>query len=288
MEQKSFVSSLLIRLVIGFLFAVFGLFNYVVNVTDNPVTGEKQRVQLSPQQEIVIGQRSASQMAAQYGGLYPDATLQQYVVDIGNKVVRQSAASQTPYQFNFHLLRDPQTLNAFALPGGQVFVTAALLGRLNSEAQLAGVLGHEIGHVVARHGAEHLAKQQLGAAIVNGVTIAASDNPDSARQTAVLARAVSEMVNLKYGREDELESDRLGIRFMTEAGYNPIGLVELMKILGAASANRQQPEFFSTHPNPENRIQQLISLIQQKYPQGIPSNLQEGKSNFDRVVSSRL
>jgi predicted Zn-dependent protease len=280
--------SLLIRLAIGLLFAVFGLFNYFVNVTDNPITGEKQRVQLSPQQEMVIGQQSANQMTQQHGGLYPDRDLQNYVSSVGNKVLSKSVASQAPYEFDFYLLRDPQTINAFALPGGQVFITAALLSRLNSEAQLAGVLGHEIGHVVARHGAEHLAKQQLGAAIVNGVTIAASDNPDSARQTAVLARAVNQMVNLKYGREDELESDRLGVRFMTEAGYSPKGLVELMQILKEASGDRQQAEFFSTHPNPENRIEQLIGVIEAKYPQGIPGNLQEGKTTFSQVVAPRL
>ncbi len=114
-------------------------------------------------------------MAAQHGGLYPDKLLQDYVDQVGEQVVQQSAAESTPYPFEFHLLRDPQTVNAFALPGGQVFITAGLLRRLSSSAQLAAVLGHEVGHVVARHGAEHLAKQQLGAALVNAVGIAATD-----------------------------------------------------------------------------------------------------------------
>ncbi len=282
------MASLLIRLGIGLLFAVFGLFNYLTNVTENPITGEQQRIQLSPQQEIIIGQRSAPQMAQQHGNLYPDRTLQTYIDEVGNRVVQQSAASNAPYPFEFHLLRDPQTINAFALPGGQVFITAALLSRLNSEAQLAGVLGHEVGHVVARHGAEHLAKQQLGAAIVNAVGIAASDDPRNARQAAVLAQAVNQMVNLKYGREDELESDRLGFQFMTEAGYNPKGIVELMKILNSARGASGQPEFLSTHPNPANRVQQLIAIIEQNFPQGIPGNLQEGKQRFAQIVSSRL
>jgi predicted Zn-dependent protease len=282
------VASLLIRLVIGLLFAVFGLFNYFTNVTENPITGEQQRIQLSPQQEIVIGQRSAPEMAQQHGNLYPDRNLQAYIDEVGNKVVGQSEARNAPYPFEFHLLRDPETINAFALPGGQVFITAALLSRLNSEAQLAGVLGHEVGHVVARHGAEHLAKQQLGAAIVNAVGIAASDDPTNARQAAVLAQAVNQMVNLRYGREDELESDRLGFRFMTEAGYNPKGIVELMQILNSARGASGQPEFLSTHPNPANRVQQLIAAIEQNFPQGIPGNLQEGKERFAQIVSSQL
>ncbi|MEM8827938.1 MAG: M48 family metalloprotease [Cyanobacteria bacterium P01_G01_bin.19] len=279
---------LLIRLLIGVIFAVFGMFNYFTNVSENPITGERQRIQLSPQQEIVIGRQSAPKMAAQHGNLHPDRTLQEYIERVGNRVVQSSVAKNSPYPFDFHLLRDPQTVNAFALPGGQVFITAALLRRLNSEAQLAGVLGHEVGHVIGRHGAEHLAKQQLGAALVNAVGIAASDERGNGRQAAILAQAVNQMVNLKYGREDELESDRLGFRFMTEAGYNPVGIVELMQILDSARGGGQQPEFMSTHPNPGNRIEQLLAIINQEYPSGVPPRLDEGKSRFAQIVPPRL
>ena len=283
------MSRLLVRLALGAIFAVFGMFNYFTNVSDNPITGETQRVQLSPQQEIVIGRQSAPKMAAQHGNLYPDRALQDYVDFVGNKVVQSSTAKDSPYPFEFHLLRDPQTVNAFALPGGQVFITAALMSRLNSEAQLAGVLGHEVGHVIGRHGAEHLAKQQLGSALVNAVGIAASDDPGNARQAAILAQAVNQMVNLKYGREDELESDRLGFQFMTEAGYNPKGIVELMEILNSARGGAgEQPEFFSTHPNPANRVEKLISIIETEYPSGVPSNLEEGRERFAQIVNSRL
>ena len=279
---------LLIRLGIGVLFALFGFISYCSNVVENPVTGEKQRVQLSPQQEVVIGQQARSKMGAQHGGLYPNQALQAYIDQVGGQVVKQSEASKLPYPYEFHLLSDPQTINAFALPGGQVFITVGLLRRLNSEAQLAGVLGHEVGHVVARHGAEHLAKQQLGAALVNAVGIAASDNPDSARQAAVVAQAVNQLVGLRYGREDELESDQLGFRFMTQSGYNPQGIVELMQILGSARKGGASPEFFSTHPNPENRVERLKNLIAQKYPNGVPANLQEGRETFAKSVQGRL
>lgn len=283
------MSRLLIRLALGAIFAIFGMFNYFTNVSENPITGEKQRVQLSPQQEIVIGRQSAPQMAAQHGNLYPDRALQDYIDEVGTQVVQSSSAKDSPYPFEFHLLRDPQTVNAFALPGGQVFITAALLSRLNSEAQLAGVLGHEVGHVIGRHGAEHLAKQQLGSALVNAVGIAASDDPRNGRQAAILAQAVNQMVNLKYGREDELESDLLGLQFMTAAGYNPVGIVELLEILNSARGGAgEQPEFLSTHPNPGNRIEQLTTIINDEYPNGIPVQLQEGKDRFNRIVKSRL
>ncbi|HEY9634365.1 MAG TPA: M48 family metallopeptidase [Coleofasciculaceae cyanobacterium] len=284
---------LLIRLGIGLLFALFGLITYCTNVVQNPVTGEKQRVQLSPNQEVVVGRQASSQMAAKYGGVSTDAALQKYIEQVGGRIVQRSTASKAPspnsrYPYQFFLLKDPQTINAFALPGGPVFITVGLLRRLKSEAQLAGVLGHEIGHVVARHGAEHLAKQQLGTSLVNAIGIAASDNAQDAQRAAILARAVNQMVSLQYGREDELESDQLGFRFMREAGYNPQGLVELMQILSSARQGGGQPEFFSTHPNPENRLQRLKSLIAQAYPNGVPANLEEGRDKFAKYVQARL
>jgi len=287
------VQRLLVRLGIGALFALFGLITYFTNVVENPITGEKQRVQLSPQQEVVIGRQSSSKMAAQYGGLYQDSALQQYVKQVGERIARQSSAAKAPspnshYPYEFYLLSDPKTINAFALPGGPVFITVALLKRLNSEAQLAGVLGHEIGHVVARHGAEHLAKQQLGGALVNAVGIAASDNAQDARTAAVVAQAVNQLVSLRYGRGDELEADQLGFRFMKEAGYNPKGLLELMQILASTRQGGASPEFFSTHPNPENRFEQLKNLLAQTYPNGIPANLEEGRENFARHVKVSL
>ena len=283
------MNRLFIRLGIGLLFAIFALLNYWGNVTTNPVTGERQRIQISPRQEVVLGLQSREPMLSQHGGLFPDNTLQAYVDEVGNRLVQKSSASQSPYPFEFHLLRDTNSINAFALPGGQVFITAALLSNLNSEAQLAGLLGHEIGHVVARHGAEHLAKQQLGIALVNAVGIAASDTPESGRQAAILAQAVNQMLNLKYGRDDELESDRLGFRFMVEAGYSPIGLVELMKILDSIRSGSETPEFFSTHPNPSNRIARLRQIIAKYYPNNrIPADLQEGQERFSQVVSPRI
>ena len=282
------MSRLFIRLGIGLLFTIFALLNYWGNVSENVVTGEKQRIQISPRQEVVLGIQSIEQIFRQHGGLYPNRSLQAYVDRVGENLIEKSSASKSPYPFKFHLLRDNVTINAFALPGGQIFITTALLTRLNSEAQLAGVLGHEIGHVVARHAAEHLAKQQLGIALVNAVGLATSDRPENGRQAAILAQAVNEILTLKYSRDDELESDILGFRFMVEAGYNPIGLVEVMNILASAGSDSQLPEFFRTHPNPKNRIARLKQMIAKNYPRGIPAELEEGVGRFDEIVSPRL
>lgn len=278
----------LIRLGIALLLTLFGLVSYCSSTSQNPITGENQRVQLTPKEEVILGLQARSRMAAQHGGLYPDQALQQYIDQVGATVVQRSEARNAPYPFEFHLLRDPQTVNAFALPGGQIFITAGLLRRLSSEAQLASVLGHEVGHVIGRHGAERLAKQQLGQALVSAVGVAASDDQGGGRQAAVLAQAVNQMVSLRYGREDELESDRLGFRFMTEAGYNPKGIVEVMQILANARPGGQSPEFFSTHPNSGNRIERLQNLIYQTYPNGVPPQLETGREDFAQVVRPRL
>lgn len=279
--------SILIRLILGLFFVIGGLFSYYGNTTVNPVTGEKQRVQLTPRQEIVLGLQSRQQMAARHGGLFPDEALQAYVDSVGQRIVQRSEASKAPYPFEFHLLRDAQTVNAFALPGGQIFITAALLGRMNSEAQLAGVFGHEVGHVVGRHGAEHLAKQQLGASLVNAVGIAASGGQDGGQGAAVIAQAVNQMVDLRYGREDESESDRFGLKYMTEAGYTPRGILEVMQILSKASGGGRQPEFLSSHPDPGNRLQALKAAIQKNYPQGVPADLEDGRDRFAQAVLRR-
>lgn len=277
-----------IRLIIALLFALFGFIGYCSSAVENPITGESQRVSLSPQQEITLGQQAIQEIGAQHGGLFPDEALQQYIDQVGERVVQQSAAAQAPYPFEFYLLSDPQTVNAFALPGGPVFITAALLSQLSSEAQLAGVLGHEVGHVVGRHAAEQLAKQQLGQSLATAVGVAASDSQDGGRQAAVIAQAVNQVVNLQYGREDELESDRLGFRFMTEAGYDPTGIVELMEVLGRAGGGGGSPEFFSTHPNPSNRIERLEALVAETYPNGIPAELTSGQEEFSSNVRTRL
>lgn len=279
---------LLVRLCLGLLFAVFGLFNYFINVTENPITGERQRVALTPQEEIILGQQGGQEVVQQFGGLYPDPALQSYVNQVGQQVVRASAAGQSEYPFEFHLLGDAETVNAFALPGGQIFVTTGLLSQLTAESQLAGVLGHEVGHVIARHGSEHLARQQLGVALVNAIGIAASDDPSGGRQAAIIAQAINQVVNLRYGRDDELESDRLGFDFMTDANYNPEGLVELMAILNQASQGERPPEFLSSHPNPANRIERLEALIAETYPQGVPTALEEGEETFQEAVRPRL
>jgi len=256
------------RLLIALAIAAFSFFSYMRSKEFNPVTGEEQYIGLARHQEIAMGKQSAPQLIQQFGGLHPDASLQALVDEIGQEVVRESEASGTGWEFDFHLLADPQTVNAFALPGGQVFITQALLSQLETRGQLAGVLGHEVGHVVARHSTQRIAKENLR----NGLTMAV------VLGTGVDPRAVDtagRLISMKYGREDELQSDRLGVEFMSDAGYDPRSMEGVMEILARASGGgARQAEFMSTHPSPENRVQEIRSAVAKRFPGGVPAGLE--------------
>ena len=246
-----------LRWIIALIVAAFGFVTYYSTTSENPVTGEKQHVRLTPEQEIALGRQLAPQMAAQFGGVSGSA-LRERVRQVGARVVAQSSAANTPYKYSFHLLADRSTVNAFALPGGQIFITEALVSLLKSEDELAAVLGHEVGHVLARHSAEHLAKQQLTQHLIGAVVIGSGGGYD----TAQLAQLVGSLVNMKHGRDDELEADTLGLRVTREAGYDPRAMIAVMQVLEKASGGGRQPEFASTHPAPANRIARIREQLE--------------------------
>lgn len=264
-----------IRLIIGLVMAAFAVFSYLNSKQFNEITGEEQYVNITTDQEIALGLQAAPQMINEFGGLDPDSQAQAIVDQVGFRLVENTIAANSPYQYEFTLLADPNTINAFALPGGQIFITAALFDQLETEGQLAGVLGHEIGHVLARHGAQRIAQQQLSQGLTGAVVMATYDpeNPAS-QQTAQVAMVINNLVTMKYGREDELQSDYLGVRIIGEAGYDPRALIGVMRILEAAGGGARQPEFFSTHPDPGNRVAQIEAAIQEVFPNGVPAGLE--------------
>jgi predicted Zn-dependent protease len=228
----------------------------------NEFTGRTQYLKFgTPQEEIALGLQSAPGMIREMGGQSRDAAAQALVDKVGHKLVQSTLAKQTPYQFDFHVLADPRTINAFALPGGQIFITEALFHLLKTEDQLAGVLGHEIGHVVGRHSNEQMATSGLWQGIASGLGMLLSDGQSNAG--AQIAHTIANMRVMKFGRDDELESDALGVRFLIEAGYNPEGMIGVMEVLAKAASGSRQPEMLSTHPNPENRAEKIRELIAQ-------------------------
>ncbi len=242
-----------LKLIIGIAIVGFGLVRYCGNRQENPYTGRVQAISMSPQEEIAIGLQNAPSMAQQHGGLHPDQRLQAFVDQVGAKLVDNTVARETPYKYEFHLLQDSETVNAFALPGGQIFITYALLSKLDNEDQVAGVLGHEIGHVLGKHSAERIENSNLWSTISMGAEVGAGAGQATS--------AIGQNILLGNGRDDELESDDLGVRFMIKAGYDPYQMIEVMKILKAASGPNRMPEFQSTHPDPENRIEKIKEAI---------------------------
>lgn len=262
------------RFITALVMVVMALISYYGSKSYNPVTDETQYVAITPEQEIVLGLESVPQMAAQHGGAHPDENLQGLLDSVCERIIVNSAAADTEWPFECTLLADQETINAFALPGGQMFITAALFNRLETEGQLAGVMAHEIGHVVARHSAQQIAKQQLSQGLTGAAVIAAYDpNDPRSAGAAQIAALISNVVNMRFGREDELQSDALGVRFMADAGYDPRSLIVVMEILAEASGGSRQPEFMSTHPDPGNRIGEINAHIDDLFPNGVPDGL---------------
>lgn len=247
-----------LMLIIGLGMAAFQAFKYFTNTQVNPVTGESQRVQWSTDEEIQLGLQSAPQMAQQHGGLHPDQRAQDFLKMVGEKLANTPTGRKSTYPYDFHLLQDPQVVNAFALPGGQCFITAALFDRLSTEDELAGVVGHEIGHVIERHGAERMAKSGFIQGLVQSVMIGSGGDYTMAQ----VANVVGNTMSMKYGRDQELESDEWGVKLMIEAGYDPHALIRVMDILEDASGGQRVPEFQSSHPSPENRREKIKEAIE--------------------------
>ncbi|MGE5602935.1 MAG: M48 family metalloprotease [Nitrososphaerales archaeon] len=262
------------RLIIAAIMIVVALVGYFGSSQVNPVTGQTQHISISPEQETAMGLQAAPEMEAQYGGLSSNQQASELVARVGNQIWQNSDAAKGPYQFEYHLLADQQTINAFALPGGQVFITEALMSLLQTEGQLAGVLAHETSHAILRHSAEQLAKSQLTQGLTGAAVIAAVDpNDPRSYRNAQFAMLVNQMVNLKFSRTDEVEADTFGVKYMAQAGYDPRSMIDVMKVLEQSSTGPRPAEFMSTHPDPGNRIQNIQQAIDQLYPNGVPAGL---------------
>lgn len=236
----------------------------------NAATGRSVLTLMSRDEEIRLGSEAAPQFTEEFGGRVTSDALQQYVAAIGRRMAAETESHNPTLPWEFTLL-DSNVVNAFALPGGKVFITRGLAKELTNEAQMAGVLGHEIGHVTAQHGNQRISSQLLYNAglVVTAVIVSSSDNRTVRDVGAVGVPALAiggNLVLLKYGRDEELEADALGMRYMTNVGYNPRGQLEVMQTLARLSGGGSRPpEFLSTHPNPESRVERIQKALQDKY-----------------------
>lgn len=258
----------------------------------NPATGERMLAFYGWDWERQVGAQAAPGMVEQFGGATPDAEVQAYVDEVGASLLKGIEEGVPDLDWEFTLLDSP-VINAFALPGGKVFLSRGLAEKLDSEAEMAGVIGHEIGHVTARHGNQRISQATLAQVGIAAAAIAVDVAPDDtllAKYGTLGVPVVSvggNLVMLSYGRDDELEADMLGIRYMTRAGYNPIGQRGVMETLMAASGPNSQPEWLSTHPASETRIRRIDELLRSEYAftQGNPDYVMNEQAYEQRMLS---
>jgi predicted Zn-dependent protease len=214
----------------------------------NPATGRRELSLIPKGQEIAMGQQGAQAAAAEMG-IYADSALQRYVQSLGMPIARSSERADLPWSFT--IVDDP-IVNAFALPGGPIFVSRGILAYMNSEAQLVSVLGHEIGHVTAKHSVNQMSKQQV---LQIGMIGAMVLRPELQQYGEAMQQGLG-VLFLKFSRDDEIQADDLGFRYMTAQQYAPSEMAEMFKILQRVSggSTRSTPEWMSTHPDPGNRV----------------------------------
>jgi len=222
----------------------------------NPATGGRQLALITVQQEIAMGRQAHAEVVASMG-VYDDPDLQAYVDRVGQRLAQTSERPDLPWTFT--VLDDP-AVNAFALPGGYIYLTRGILGHMRSEAEMVSVLGHEIGHVTARHSVERLSRAQLATAgLIAGMVVA-----PELQQYGDLAQTGLGMLFLKFSRNDERQADELGFRYLNRSGYQPREMIEMFRTLdrvGEADGGGRLPDWLSTHPNPVDRIGRIEQAI---------------------------
>jgi predicted Zn-dependent protease len=224
----------------------------------NPATGKRQFSLMSEEQELAIGQQQDLQIRKEMG-VYNNRELQQYVTTIGMKLAQISERPNLPWHFT---VVDVPAINAFALPGGYIYITRGIMPFLQDEAQLAGVLGHEIGHVNARHAAEQYSRA-TGAQV--GLILGSIFVPGGATATQLGASGLG-LWFLKYSRDDEAQADELGVRYAARGGWDPDGIPQMLTTLGRiqeTNDNKGVPNWLATHPAAEDRVQRVQAAVRQ-------------------------
>jgi predicted Zn-dependent protease len=258
----------------------------------NPVSGKQELVLLSESDEIALGRKTNKEVLQQYN-VYENQSLQTYVQNIGNKVALKSHRNNLNYRFT---VLDSKEVNAFALPGGYIYITRGLMAYLKSEAELAAVLGHEVGHVTARHSVRQYSANQLTSL---GVALGSIFIPGMNQASSQLAQLFGAALLRGYGREHELEADRLGAEYLARTGYNPQAMLEVISVLKnqevferevAASEGREPRIYhgvFSTHPDSDTRLQEVIGTAQTLTENTTSSNYvghEEYMSYMDKLI----
>ncbi|QJW92135.1 M48 family metalloprotease [Spirosoma taeanense] len=248
----------------------------------NPVTGKREVILMSKEQEVALGQQSHPAVVATMG-LYQDKNLENFINEKGKAMARISHRPDLPYQF---YIVDSPVVNAFAVPGGYVYFTRGIMAHFNNEAEFAGVLGHEIGHITARHSARQQTSQLFGTvALIGGAILAPrviGQNLDQAQQALQLAL-------LSYSRDHESESDKIGVEYSSKIGYDAHQMANFFATIKRISDNAGQaiPTFLSTHPDPGGRYNRVHELAKD-YQAKNPGKYEVDRESFLRMIDGIL
>ncbi|WP_161888167.1 M48 family metalloprotease [Pontibacter russatus] len=259
----------------GFITTILLLFNSCVT---NPVTGERDLILMSEEQEKALGAQSDPAVVAQFG-LYPDEKLQQFIKEKGQAMAAISHRPELNYTFR---ILDSPVINAFAVPGGYVYFTRGIMAHFNNEAQFAGVLGHEIGHIAARHSAQQQSKATLAqVGLIAGMII----SPEFAQMGDAAAQGLG-LLFLKFGRDDERESDRLGVEYSSKIGYDATEMADFFLTLQRTQeqSGAAIPSFLSTHPNPADRYETVNKLATEWKQKLSLTNAQVDRNSYLRLI----
>ncbi|EMR03821.1 M48 family metalloprotease [Cesiribacter andamanensis] len=249
----------------------------------NPVTGKRQVSLVSTNQEIAMGQQADPQIVAQFG-LYEDPAMQRFIQEKGQQMAAISHRKELNYEFK---ILDSPVINAFAVPGGYVYFTRGIMAHFNDEAQFAGVLGHEIGHITARHSAQQQTKATLAQ---GGLLLGMVISPEFAQFGNTAAQGL-QLLFLKHGRDDERESDRLGVEYSTKIGYDAAQMANFFQTLQRQSASTGQepiPNFLSTHPDPGERYETVHQLAAEWKQKANLTNAQINRNNYLRMLEGMI
>lgn len=254
----------------------------------NPATGKRELMIFTDEQEINFGKEADPDIQWQFGGVYNDQQLSAYINAVGQKTAAVSDRNKIPYHFK---IVDTSDINAFALPGGYIYITRGLLVRLENEAQLSAVLGHEIGHVTARHSMKRM-QNTLGFQMLLAILDQAASGSKSYQEWRGLVKTGSSVafaaVSLGYGRENEFEADALGTKYASRAGYDPQGMIQLLQLL--KNLSEREPSsielFFMSHPKTSDRIKRANEEIAKLPPQNQKGvlNQEEYKSKINDLL----
>ncbi len=254
------------------------VFVFFISCSINPVTGKKEISLISEQGEIALGENTDQQVRAQFG-VYPDPVLNRYVERIGNNLAPFTHRPHLTYHF---AVLDTPVINAFAAPGGYIYVTRGILAMMNSEAELAVVLGHELGHVNARHSVSKMSQLIL---VQLGLVVGSAISEEFAKFSGLAGIGI-QLLFLKFSRDDEREADQLGVAYSRSGGYNPAQMINFfssLQSLGDLSGGHSLPGFLSTHPLTSERIENTKALLLEN-----DSHLQYGQAPYFSQINNMV